>query len=105
MIKVYLFLIIMGVIGGVGYGGYIYYKDTQQRIQTLAENGAKAEHERRWICAISCAIWETRMSRTTFFSTLSMAMPPTFGVSRIESQGAVGCVCFWAIDRGVCKSA
>ena len=29
MIKVYLFLIIMGVIGAVGYGGYMYYKDTQ----------------------------------------------------------------------------
>ena len=43
MIKVYMFIIIMGIIGSVGYGGYIYYKDTQQRIQTLAENGAKAE--------------------------------------------------------------
>ena len=43
MIKVYMFLLIMGIIGGVGYGGYIYYKDTQQRIQTLAENSAKLE--------------------------------------------------------------
>jgi len=43
MIKVYLFLIIMGVLGAVGYGGYIYYKDTQARIQTLAENSAKLE--------------------------------------------------------------
>ena len=33
----------MGIISGVGYGGYIYYKDTQQRIQTLAENSAKLE--------------------------------------------------------------
>ena len=38
-----MFLLIMGIIGGVGYGGYIYYKDTQQRIQTLAENSAKLE--------------------------------------------------------------
>tara|TARA_B100002019_G_scaffold289794_1_gene306149 strand:- start:1043 stop:1522 length:480 start_codon:yes stop_codon:yes gene_type:complete len=43
MIKIYLFLLIMGIIGGVGYGGYMYYKDTQARIQTLAENSAKAE--------------------------------------------------------------
>ena len=43
MIKVYLFLIIMGVIGAVGYGGYMYYKDTQQRIATLTENNAKLE--------------------------------------------------------------
>ena len=38
-----MFILIMGIIGGVGYGGYIYYKDTQQRIQTLAENSAKLE--------------------------------------------------------------
>ena len=43
MIKVYLFLIIMGVIGSVGYGGYLYYKDTQQRIAILTENNAKLE--------------------------------------------------------------
>mgnify|MGYP003647346681 FL=1 len=43
MIKVYLFLIIMGVIGAVGYGGYMYYKDTQQRIATLTDNNAKLE--------------------------------------------------------------
>ena len=33
----------MGVIGAVGYGGYLYYKDTQQRIATLTENNAKLE--------------------------------------------------------------
>ena len=43
MIKVYLFLIIMGVLGAVGYGGYMYYKDTQQRIAILTENNAKLE--------------------------------------------------------------
>ena len=43
MIKVYLFLIIMGVLGAVGFGGYLYYKDTQQRIATLTENNAKLE--------------------------------------------------------------
>ena len=43
MIKIYLFLIIMGVIGAVGFGGYIYYKDTQARIAILTENSAKLE--------------------------------------------------------------
>ena len=43
MVKVYLFLIVLGVIGGIGYGGWMYYKDTQARIQTLAENSAKLE--------------------------------------------------------------
>ena len=33
----------MGVIGGVGYGGYMYYKDTQERIAILTENNAKLE--------------------------------------------------------------
>ena len=35
MIKVYLFLLIFGVVGAVGYGGYMYYKDTQSRIAIL----------------------------------------------------------------------
>ena len=43
MIKIYLFLIIMGAIGGVGYGGYMYYKDTQERISILTDNNAKLE--------------------------------------------------------------
>ena len=43
MIKIYLFLIILGVVGAAGYGGYLYYKDTQQRIATLTANNAKLE--------------------------------------------------------------
>ena len=33
----------MGVLGAVGFGGYMYYKDTQQRIATLTANNAKLE--------------------------------------------------------------
>ena len=33
----------MGVLGAVGYGGYMYYKDTQSRIATLTANNAKLE--------------------------------------------------------------
>ena len=43
MIKVYFFLLILGVFGAVGYGAYMYYKDTQSRIATLTENNAKLE--------------------------------------------------------------
>jgi uncharacterized protein HemX len=43
MLKVYMLLIVLGLLGGVGYGAYYYYKDTQQRIQTLSENNAKLE--------------------------------------------------------------
>lgn len=41
MLKVYIFLLIMGIIGGVGYGGYMYYIDTQERLGILRENNAK----------------------------------------------------------------
>ena len=43
MIKIYILLIVLGLIGGVGYGAYYYYKDTQARIAVLTENSAKLE--------------------------------------------------------------
>jgi uncharacterized protein HemX len=43
MIKVYMLVVVLGLVGGVVYGGYYYYKDTQSRIQTLTENSAKLE--------------------------------------------------------------
>ena len=43
MLKVYMLLLVLGVIGGVGYGAYYYYKDTQARIAILTENSAKLE--------------------------------------------------------------
>ena len=41
MLKIYMLLIVLGLLGGVGYGAYYYYKDTQERIQVLTENNAK----------------------------------------------------------------
>ena len=41
MLKIYIFLLIMGILGGVGYGGYMYYIDTQERMGILRENNAK----------------------------------------------------------------
>ena len=43
MLKVYMLLLVLGLIGGVGYGGYMYYTDTQKRIATLTANNAKLE--------------------------------------------------------------
>ena len=43
MIKIYILLLVLGLIGGVGYGAYYYYKDTQARIAVLTENSAKLE--------------------------------------------------------------
>ena len=43
MIKIYLLIIVLGLVGGSVYGGYFYYMDTQQRIQILTENTAKLE--------------------------------------------------------------
>ena len=43
MLKVYMLLIVLGLLAGVGYGGYMYYTDTQKRIATLTANNAKLE--------------------------------------------------------------
>ena len=43
MIKIYILVVVLGLVGGVLYGGYYYYKDTQARIAVLTENSAKLE--------------------------------------------------------------
>ena len=43
MLKIYMLLLVLGLISGVGYGAYYYYKDTQARIATLTVNSAKLE--------------------------------------------------------------
>ena len=43
MLKVYLTLIIVGLLGSFVYGAYWYYNDTQQRISILRENNAQLE--------------------------------------------------------------
>ena len=35
MLKIYMLIIVLGLVGGVVYGGWYYYKDTQARIATL----------------------------------------------------------------------
>ena len=43
MLKVYILIVVVGLVGGIVYGGWYYYKDTQARIQTLTDNSAKLE--------------------------------------------------------------
>ena len=43
MLKVYILIVVLGLVGGVVYGGWYYYKDTQARIAILTENSAKLE--------------------------------------------------------------
>lgn len=43
MIRIYALLVVMGMLGGAGYGAYAYYTSTQEAIRQLTENNAKLE--------------------------------------------------------------
>ena len=43
MLKVYVLIIVLGILGGVGYGAKYYYDTTQATIATLRENNVKLE--------------------------------------------------------------
>lgn len=43
MIRIYIFLTIVGVLTGIGYGAKSYYTWSQNTISTLRENNAKME--------------------------------------------------------------
>ncbi len=43
MFRLYILIAVIGLVGGVVYGGWYYYKDTQARIQILTENSVKLE--------------------------------------------------------------
>lgn len=43
MARLYLILIILGVLGSIGAGAFWYYNNTQERIKILTENNAKLE--------------------------------------------------------------
>ena len=43
MIRVYVLIVVIGLVGGAIAGGYYYYVDSQARIQALIENTAKLE--------------------------------------------------------------
>ena len=43
MARIYILIIILGILSAVGYGAFLYYKDTQTRIAVLTANNAKLE--------------------------------------------------------------
>ena len=43
MLKLYALIIIIGILGGVGYGAKYYYDSTQATIAILRENNAQLE--------------------------------------------------------------
>jgi len=43
VIKIYLLIVVVGLVGGAVYGAFYYYKDSQERIRILTENTAKLE--------------------------------------------------------------
>ena len=47
MLKVYLLIIVLGLVGGSAYVAYLYYLDTQWRIQVLTAKTAKLEVAKR----------------------------------------------------------
>jgi len=43
MLRIYVLIVVLGILGGVGYGAKYYYDTTQQTIATLRENNIKLE--------------------------------------------------------------
>ena len=41
MTRIYILIIVLGILSAVGYGAFLYYKDTQTRISVLTSNNAK----------------------------------------------------------------
>ena len=84
MLKVYILIVVLGLVGGVVYGGWYYYKDTQARIQTLTENSAKleqaAELQNNTIAALEAdAVFFHQLYRYAFASPLG-SLPNTFSI-------------------------
>ena len=43
MLRIYLLIVVLGILGGVGYGAKYYYDTTQAKLARLQENNAKLE--------------------------------------------------------------
>ena len=43
MARLYIFLFVLVILSGIGYGAYFIYNDTMQRMATLRDNNAKLE--------------------------------------------------------------
>ena len=43
MARLYIFLFVLAILAGIGYGAYFIYNDTMQRMATLRDNNARLE--------------------------------------------------------------
>ena len=43
MARLYIFLFVLAILAGIGYGAYFLYNDTMQRMAALRDNNAKLE--------------------------------------------------------------
>ena len=43
MARLYIFLFVLAILAGIGYGAYFIYNDTMQRMAALRDNNAKLE--------------------------------------------------------------
>ena len=43
MARLYIFIFVLAILAGIGYGAYFIYNDTMQRMATLRDNNAKLE--------------------------------------------------------------
>ena len=43
MARLYIFLFVLAILAGIGYGAYFIFNDTMQRMATLRDNNAKLE--------------------------------------------------------------
>ena len=43
MTRIYIFIFVLAILAGIGYGAYYVYNDTMQRMAVLRDNNAKLE--------------------------------------------------------------
>ena len=86
MLKIYMLIIVLGLVGGVGYGGWYYYKDTQERIRILTENTVKLETAKKMQDATINAMIEDRDR----FSALTKDLQTKLGAANVYKDVLIG---------------
>jgi hypothetical protein len=86
VLKIYLLIIVLGLVGGVGYGGWYYYKDTQERIRILTENTVKLETAKAMQDATINAMIEDRDR----FSALTKDLQTKLGAANVYKDVLIG---------------
>ena len=86
MLKIYLLIIVLGLVGGSVYGAYYYYKDTQERIRILTENTAKLETAKKMQDATINAMIEDRER----FSALTKELQTNLDKANVYKDVLIG---------------